>query len=207
MPAPRHTRLEDFRIGYVFEDPLAPVTADVATVYERTVSELERAGSTVTRGWPAGLDIPAQLKTFNLLLMAMVNAENVVDPHIRWLQATQHRLAVRALWQTFFESHDVFLLPTTITAAFPHDRSEPIGKRTIDTPEGKRPYLQQVPYWITFASLAGIPATVAPVGLTRDGLPVGIQILAPMWEDATSIEFAALLADRIGGFTPPPAFV
>jgi hypothetical protein len=27
-----------------------------------------------------------------------------------------------------------------------------------------------------------------------------------MWEDATSIEFAALLAERIGGFTPPPAF-
>ena len=185
---------------------MAPVTADVAAVYERTVSELERAGSTVTRGLPAGLDVPAQLETFSFLLTAMVNAQNVVDPHIRWLQASQHRLAVRALWQSYFESHDVLLLPTTITAAFPHDHSEPIGKRTIDTPEGKRPYLQQVPYWITFASLAGIPATVAPVGLTRDGLPVGIQILAPMWEDATSIEFAALLAERIGGFTPPPQF-
>jgi len=190
----------------VVEDQKAPVTADVAAVYERTVSELERAGSTVTRGFPAGLDVPKQLETFSFLLTAMVNAENVVDPHIRWLQASQHRLAVRALWQSYFESHDVLLLPTTITAAFPHDHSEPIGKRTIDTPEGKRPYLQQVPYWIMFASLAGIPATVAPVGLTRDGLPVGIQILAPMWEDATSIEFAALLAERIGGFTPPPAF-
>jgi len=206
MPAPRHTRLEDFRIGCVVEDQKAPVTADVAAVYERTVSELERAGSTVTRGFPAGLDVPAQLETFSFLLTAMVNAQNVVDPHIRWLQASQHRLAVRALWQSYFESHDVLLLPTTITAAFPHDHSEPIGKRTIDTPEGKRPYLQQVPYWIIFASLAGIPATVAPVGLTRDGLPVGIQILAPMWEDVTSIEFAALLAERIGGFTPPPAF-
>jgi amidase len=205
MPAPRHTRLEDFRIGCVFEDPMAPVTADVAAVYEDTVSELERAGSTVSRGMPADLDIPAQLKTFTFLLTAMVNAENVVDPHIRWLQASQHRLAVRALWRTYFESHDVLLLPTTITAAFPHDHSEPIGKRTIETPEGKRPYLEQVPYWIIFASLAGIPATVAPVGLTRDGLPVGIQILAPMWEDATSIEFAALLAERIGGFMPPPA--
>jgi amidase len=205
-PAPRHTRLEDFRIGCVLEDPMAPVTADVAAVYERTVSAVERAGSTVTHGWPAGLDIPAQLKTFSLLLTALVNAENVVDPHIRWLQASQHRLAVRALWQTYFESHDVLLLPTTITAAFPHDHSEPIGKRTVDTPEGKRPYIQQVPYWITFASLAGIPATIAPVGFTRDGLPVGIQILGPMWEDATSIEFAALLADRIGGFTPPPQF-
>jgi amidase len=206
MPPPRHTRLEDFRIGCVFEDSMAPVTADVGVVYQEVLSALGRTGLKLKQGYPEGLDIPAQLKTFTFLLTAMVNAENVVDPHIRWLQATQHRLAVRALWQSYFESHDVLLLPTTITAAFPHDHSEPIGKRTIDTPEGKRPYLQQVPYWITFASLAGIPATLAPVGLTRRGLPVGIQILAPMWEDATSIEFAALLAERIGGFTPPPAF-
>jgi hypothetical protein len=27
-----------------------------------------------------------------------------------------------------------------------------------------------------------------------------------MWEDATSIEFAALLADAVGGFAEPPAF-
>jgi hypothetical protein len=25
-----------------------------------------------------------------------------------------------------------------------------------------------------------------------------------MWEDGTSIEFAALLSDRLGGFTAPP---
>jgi amidase len=206
MPAPRHTRLEDFRIGCVVEDPMAPVTADVAVVYQEVLSALGRTGLKLKQGYPEGLDIPAQLETFTFLLTAMVNAENVVDPHLRWLQASQHRLAVRALWRTYFESHDVLLLPTTITAAFPHDHSEPIGKRTVDTPEGKRPYIQQVPYWITFASLAGIPATIAPVGFTRDGLPVGIQILGPMWEDATSIEFAALLADRIGGFTPPPQF-
>jgi amidase len=40
----------------------------------------------------------------------------------------------------------------------------------------------------------------------RSGLPVGLQIIAPMWEDGTSIEFAALLSDLIGGFTAPPAF-
>jgi amidase len=206
MPPSRRTQLEDFRVGCMLDDPMAPVTADVAAVYERAPSELGRAGVTVEQGWPAGFDIRAQLNTFQFLLTALVNAEKTTDPHVRWLQATQHRLSVRALWQKYFESHDVFLLPTTMTAAFPHDHSQPIEKRTIDTPEGKRSYLQQVPFWIIFASLAGIPATVAPVGLTRDGLPVGIQILAPMWEDATSIEFAALLAERIGGFTPPPDF-
>lgn len=50
-------------------------------------------------------------------------------------------------------------------------------------------------------------ATVAPIGRTAAGLPVGMQIVAPMWEDATSIEFAALLSDLAGGFAPPPTFV
>jgi amidase len=47
---------------------------------------------------------------------------------------------------------------------------------------------------------------VAPVGITGAGLPVGIQIIAPMWEDGTSIEFAGLLSELIGGFSRPPAF-
>ena len=60
--------------------------------------------------------------------------------------------------------------------------------------------------WIVPATVAGLPATVAPIGCTSAGLPVGIQIIAPMWEDDTSIEFAALLTDLLGGFTAPAAF-
>ena len=100
----------------------------------------------------------------------------------------------------------MFLLPTAFTAAFPHDHSEPIDKRGVDTPEGKRSYARDMSSWISFATVAGLPATVAPVGLTRAGLPVGVQVIAPMWEDGTSIEFAALLSDVVGGFTAPPAF-
>jgi len=211
MPAPRHTRLQDFRIGYIVDDPIAPISSEVRKPYENLISALTKAGATLKRGWPSGIDLRAAAETYGFLLMSFVTADLTGKrpssfDHARWLRETQSRLAFRMLWQKYFESHDVCLLPPTITAAFPHDHSEPIGRRTIDTPEGKRPYLQQVPYWITFASLAGIPATVAPVGLTREGLPVGIQILAPMWEDATSIELAALLSEVTNGFVAPPAY-
>jgi amidase len=207
MPPPRHPRLEDFRIGYLFHDSTAPVTADVAAVYEGVLAELGRSGARLEGGWPQGFDQRAQLETFQFLLMALINADSgkPSELHARWLHETQRRLAVRAMWQAYFKNHDVFLLPTTITAAFPHDHSE-ISRRMIDTPEGKRPYTQQVPFWIIFATLAGLPATVAPVGFTASGLPVGLQIIAPMWEDASAIEFTALLADRIGGFREPPGF-
>jgi amidase len=230
MPAPRHTRIADFRIGHVLDDDaLGKVASDVGAVYETTLSELSKAGAKMERGWPPGVDPRAQMRVFSYLLFSLLTADMnddarersrkrfeknpndivaaaAVETHGRWLRETQQRLAIRALWQKYFESHDMFLLPTAFTAAFPHDHGEPIDNRVVDTPEGKRPYARDMASWISLATLAGLPATVAPVGRTSAGLPVGIQIIAPMWEDGTSIEFAALLSDVIGGFTAPPAF-
>jgi amidase len=224
MPAPRHRQVKDFRIGYLVDDPIAPIASDIRKEYEKTLSVLSKTGAKMERGWPPGVDVQAASETYGYLLMSFVTADltqkdesqqprspgerrtgNTFD-HARWLRETQRRFSFRATWQKYFESHDVFLLPSSFTAAFPHDHSEPMGKRVIDTPEGKRPYLQNAPYWISTATLAGLPATVAPVGLTDARLPVGIQIIGPMWEDGTSIEFAALLSELIGGFSAPPAF-
>jgi amidase len=44
-------------------------------------------------------------------------------------------------------------------------------------------------FWISFASLGGLPVTTAPVGLTRNGLPVGIQMVGPYLEDSTPIDW------------------
>jgi amidase len=169
------------------------------------------SGATVTRGWPAGVDLQSHVETFQFLVMALVTADapkgrGGTYHHARWLHESVKRLAFRVLWQSYFENHDVFLMPTTFTAAFPHDHSQPIEQRVVETPDGKRPYVRDMASWIAHASLAGLPATVAPIGRTNADLPVGIQIVAPMWEDRTAIEFAALLSDTIGGFVPPPAF-
>jgi amidase len=43
----------------------------------------------------------------------------------------------------------------------------------------------------------------APVGQTRSGLPVGAQIIGPLFEDDTAITFAELLTTVTGGFTAP----
>jgi amidase len=77
--------------------------------------------------------------------------------------------------------------------------------RVLATPAGPRPYLDLL-FWISFATLTGLPATTAPVGLTRGGLPVGIQIIGPYLEDATPIDLAERLGGVVGGFRPPPGF-
>jgi amidase len=42
------------------------------------------------------------------------------------------------------------------------------------------------------------------VGRTRDGLPVGIQVVAPYLEDRTAVDVARRMAEVVGGYGPPP---
>ena len=225
LPAPRHERLQDFRIGFVLEDPAVPVSSDTLVVIESAIKACERAGATVTRGWPPGVDFEQLLDTYFYLLGALdfsltpPDAREMVRPHLagrprtfgagalasfaEWQARNLERIAYRAMWERYFGQFDVFLLPTTFTEACPHDHSRP-DARTLTLPQGgTRPFWDLVTY-ITPATLTGCPATTAPVGLTRSGLPVGLQIVAPFFEDATSIAFARLLAQEIGGFQPPP---
>ena len=49
-------------------------------------------------------------------------------------------------------------------------------------------------------------ATSVPFGRTGEGLPIGMQVVAPYVEDRTAIAFAGHLADLFGGIAPPPGF-
>jgi hypothetical protein len=53
---------------------------------------------------------------------------------------------------------------------------------------------------------SGPAATAVPLGLSKDGLPVGVQIVGPFLEDRTPLKLAELIEREFGGFTPPPLF-
>ncbi len=122
-----------------------------------------------------------------------------------WQQENMRRLAYRAAWDGYFETVDVFLMPTTFTAAFPHDHTHPDQRMIRCRKEAIQPFWNLLDY-ISPATLTGCPATTAPVGLSRSGLPVGLQIVGPYLEDATPIAFAKLLAQEIGGFQAPKGY-
>jgi amidase len=58
-------------------------------------------------------------------------------------------------------------------------------------------------YLITLVSL---PAATAPAGLTRDRLPVGMQVVAPRFEEPLILSVARLI-HRTSGVGWPPAAV
>jgi Asp-tRNA(Asn)/Glu-tRNA(Gln) amidotransferase A subunit family amidase len=53
------------------------------------------------------------------------------------------------------------------------------------------------------ASLAGLPALSLPGGLSEDGLPLGLQLIARAWDEATLFQAASALEAAIGFDTRP----
>ena len=205
LAPPRHRRLDEFRVGVVFDDDGAPVSSDTAPVLADAVAALAAAGVTIVEGWPDGIEPRRDHESFGFQVGLFFAFQQQGDPDFAPLSAVieqqARRLSVRAAWSRYFDEVDVFLCPANFTAAFPHD-DRPFEQRTITTPEGGRPYDAQS-FWVSHASLAGLPAVVAPVGRTASGLPVGAQIIGPAYEDDTAVTFAELLGEVIGGYEAP----
>jgi amidase len=205
LSRPRHTRLEDFRVGVVLDHEQAPVSSEVTTLLSAAVDAVRRAGATVVEGWPEGVDPVTEAESFGYhveLFFAFQQHGERFERMPEFIDQENQRMSARAGWSRYFNDIDVFVCPADFTPPFPHD-SRPFEERTITTPEGERPYDNQ-PFWISHASLPGLPSVVAPIGRTPGGLPVGAQIVGPLHEDDTALTFAELLGDVIGGYEPPP---
>ena len=128
-----------------------------------------------------------------------------VLPHRSWLMVNERRHQMRLLWERFFEDWDVMLCPAAASAAFPHDQQGERHERTIEV-NGKRVPTTDQLFWAGYSGCFYLPSTVAPIGLTPQGLPSGVQIIARHYGDMTAIRFAELLEKEYGGFVPPPGY-
>ena len=121
-----------------------------------------------------------------------------------WQRAQEERAGIRQWWAALFGAGavDVVLAPATLTVAIPHDH-RPVRERRIAVDGGERPYWD-VLLWPSLANLAYLPATAVPVGRSPAGLPIGAQVIGGYGEDRTTLAFATLVEEVLGGFAPPP---
>ena len=226
LPPPRHERISDHRVAVWIEDDRYPIAADLRNAFAEVASSLAVAGARVERARPdLDLDEIRSLRqelVYPILALGLGDeafAEEVererslapeadtyearrtrgaVQTHRAWLRTNERRAQVRAEWASFFEDWDVCLVPPTPTVAIPHDHGEQ-ASRTIDVDGEQRPY-SELGGWISLAGVAYLPSTVAPVGRSRDGLPIGIEVVGPYLEDRTPIH----IARAIGSYEAPP---
>ena len=125
--------------------------------------------------------------------------------HRDWLAFDEARQKMRWKWHAFFEEWDLLLCPPASTAAFPHDQQGERYERTIRVNDKDVPTTDQL-FWAGYSGVTYLPGTVAPIGFTPSGLPVGVQIVGPQYGDRTTIAFARHLEREYQPFTPPPGY-
>lgn len=96
-----------------------------------------------------------------------------------YLQAQRARTLLINDFNILFDNYDILIGPVVPSPAFK------LGENTVDPVKMYMADIMTVP-----ASLAGLPAISIPGGATKDGLPVGIQLIGKRQNDAKLLALA-----------------
>jgi len=236
LPKPRHEDARGFRVAVLDAPDWAPVDAELIAARDRVIEALAKAGARVARAQPEEMgDWRAHFVLYLRMLGYMMSLrwsdderrrrsakmrraddefshaqpEGIAASAAQLFMWHVGREKARAAWRRFFGDWDALLAPAFHTQAFEHIDFAGAGPSASETriaiDGAEVPYLRGL-FYPHIATLAGQPALACPAGLSRDGLPLGVQLVGPYLEDLTVTRLASLLAREIGGFVAPPAF-
>ncbi|MEJ8639054.1 amidase family protein [Streptomyces sp. MS2.AVA.5] len=209
------------RVAVWAEDASCPVDRETADVLAAVEQALASSGTNVRRTTgPVGF--AGSLRLFEQLLHATATAatddkagatelaaardlhEDDASPratflrhrtqtHRAWLRANEERLRLRETWHRFFSDaeHDVLITPAAPTAAIP------AGTRALKVDGVERSFFDQTG-WANLTSHVGLPSVVVPVARNAEGLPIGVQLVGPMYSDRALLAVAEYLASLLG---------
>jgi aspartyl-tRNA(Asn)/glutamyl-tRNA(Gln) amidotransferase subunit A len=107
-----------------------------------------------------------------------------------YLKAQKVRSLIKRDFDEAFASVDVVLTPTTPNPAFA------LGEKTADP---LSMYLEDI-FTVT-VNMAGLPGISVPAGLSKQGTPLGLQIIGKPFDEATVLRAAQAIEDAAGRFT------
>src|SRR5499426_2036592 len=214
-------RCEDargLRIAYASDIAGIGVDAEIDAICRQAARQLQDAGAAVEeiafdasdgrdpyktwRGaWMVGRQFTrlAQLEAFGENLKGNVTAGMKVTA-LELAAAEHKREQVFHRFRELFERFDILLTPAAPVKPYPVEMNFPneINGRKLDN------YID----WIAPAfliTLVSLPAGSVPAGKTRDGLPVGLQIVAPRFEEPRILSLAKLVQQAHPIGWPPHA--
>lgn len=98
------------------------------------------------------------------------------------------------------EPWDVWLCPVAMTTAFTHRSKGAV----IKIEKRKVPYFLANGGYTMIFNLTGHPVVVIPIGQTKNGLPIGMQIIGKRWREMELLAIADRIDRVAGDFQHPP---
>ena len=195
------------RVAYSADLGITPVDPEVADITRRAAMSLVAAGVIVDEAHP---DLNEAHDSFGVLRAhhfvismgsLLESHRDKLKPDVIWniekglglraidlARAEHQRAAMMSRTSKFFETYDLLLCPTTIVPPFP------VGERYVTSCSGVA--FETYVDWLAIAyaiTLVCAPALSLPCGHTRDGMPVGLQVVAAPNQDGRVLAGAKLL--------------
>lgn len=232
LPPASAKPLKAYRVAFLMQAPCAPVDDEVQRSLMALADWLGRQGVAVSLTARPDFSLDEADALFRQLVWAVFGARQPEEDyqmqrtlaakrgaqsdwesrvsqasvlsHRDWLHANERRALLLRQWMAFFQEYDVLICPAAATTAPLRQRHQRPFMREIDINGVPAPLAAQF-FWAGYAGAPGLPATVAPVGLSSQGLPVGAQLIGPLYGDMECIRLAGLLEQAYYGFVPPHA--
>ena len=229
-PAPKPP-LKSLRVAWSDNFGTLPITRDTRAALHGLIARLDEDECVVEQHMPDNFDFPDIWETYGELrqceigsaLSVELEAEYAAnfgvsatsdDPELRgmgrrvnatlkqYTETLAKRDAAIAALEKFFETCDVFLCPVTVGPAFPH--CKPGTPIAVD---GKRVSyrLGGTGYTSPF-NLTGNPSVVVPLTRSKEGLPIGVQLVGPRWSEMKLLAIADAFVEYTGPFQRPPEY-
>jgi amidase len=211
------------RVAFYTDDNFSPVTEETRQAVETAACALSAAGFNTEEVRPPGVERGHELWLKLFSRASVVQLRNVYRGHeekggdfVRWRLATaddtpppslddyisswMERDRRRATLLNWMTDTPLILAPVGATPAYEHNTLKvTVGERTMST-------FRAFSYSQTF-NVFDLPVVVVPVGASREGLPIGVQIIGQPFAEETVLAAAAIIEESVGGWQPPPGHI
>ncbi|MDT7781453.1 MAG: amidase [Acidobacteriota bacterium] len=214
-------KLKDLRVAWYADDGTVPVSEETRAAVREAAHALGGAGLEVAEEIPPGVERATTLwlSLFEWATQRFVGASyagreeeagraarvileraaKCSTPTLEsFLKAWEERDRVRALLLRWMEQTPLFVAPVGAVPAFRHHEFGRIES------EGRTLSTFRAFGYTHAANVFDLPAVCVPAGRTREGLPIGVQIVGRPFEEERVLAAARVVEEALGGWQPPP---
>ncbi len=203
---PNEVNLKNLRIAFHSDNGIIVPSPETEKAVRKAAALLDGEGSIVNEVRPHGIEQSYELMIGLLSadggasIRRLLKEAGTREHTLPWLElgapidATRFDTLImkwsrfRSTMLSFFKDYDVILSPVN---AFPAVSHGPWGAD-----------LEAFSYTMTY-NMTGWPAAVVRGGVSLEGLPIGVQIVAPPWREDIALAVAGHLEKKLGGYQPP----
>jgi amidase len=215
--------LRDCRAAVYTNDGVSEVTDETRSAVNAAAKALAEAGLLIEETTPPGVERGNELWLRLFSRASVVQLRNVYQGNeekggdfVRWrlataddtpppslddyIQSWMERDRLRGALLEWMEKTPLIIAPVGATPAYEHGTLKiTVGANTFGT-------FRAFSYCQTF-NVFDLPVVVVPVGASREGLPIGVQIIGRPFAEDTVLAAAVIIEESIGGWQQPPSYV